>query len=76
MADETSRSAVDDLLDGFVDGLIPPHHQIAAVPYATIEVRKEDLREAGRLLLGRYAEYLNAGAAAPAAAETSAPHSP
>lgn len=59
------RTAIDDLLDAFVESLRPAHDRIAAAPYAAIEVRKTDLRDAAAVLLRSHAEYV-AGQAVPA----------
>jgi len=63
MADDVERTAVDDLLDRFVEGLTPNHHKSMASPSVAIEVRTSDLRESGAALLKQYDAYLSAGAA-------------
>jgi hypothetical protein len=61
MADAV-RTAIDDLLDRFVESLRPAHDRIAAAPYAAIEVRKTELRAAAAELLHAHAAYLTAAA--------------
>ena len=79
MGAEKLPSAIDDLLDGFVTSLLPPHHRVVGVPFATIEIRKSDLRDAALALLKSYETYRAASIAAarrPARAPTPPPPPP
>jgi hypothetical protein len=64
MADEKERTAVDDLLDRFVEGLTPNHHKSMASPAIAMEVRGTDLRQSAAALLRGYDSYAQ-GSAAP-----------
>lgn len=51
-------TAIDDLLNAFVESLRPAHDRQAAAPFSAIEVRKDELRAAAAALLEAHATYL------------------
>ena len=58
MPEAPPRTAIDDLLDQFVEALRPAHERHAAVPATAITVRKSELRDAAANLLLAHEHYL------------------
>src|SRR3990172_1476025 len=58
MPEAPPRTAIDDLLDQFVEALRPAHERHAAVPATAITVRKSELRDAAANLLLAHEPYL------------------